>query len=225
MRLDRKHLNKRGIRRPVIGVIAGLTILGGNFAGNVLADPADDAVAKLNELSRQAEQTTEAMHKAQLDLDKKLSVEKSAEAKHDGDMAELDAAKAKLSTFQTSVDKIAASEYMGGRTSDVVAILTADSPQQLIDHLAVQRVMAGEITAQMVDFRKASAAATTAESDSAKSAADAKTAAEQAAAVRADLQSKQSKLQVQIAMVKSHYLALTPNQREALAALPPAPPP
>jgi hypothetical protein len=33
----------------------------------------------------------------------------------------------------------------------------------------------------------------------------AKTAAEQAAAVRADLQSKQSQLQVQIAIVKSQY--------------------
>ena len=43
--------------------------------------------------------------------------------------------------------------------------------------------------------------------------------------MRADLQSKQSQLQVQIAVVKSQYLALTPGQREALAALPPAPPP
>jgi cell wall-associated NlpC family hydrolase len=62
------------------------------------------------------------------------------------------------------------------------------------------------------------------EVESAKSAADAKTAAEQAAAVRADLQSKQSKLQVQMAIVKSQYTALTPAQREALAAIPPAPP-
>ena len=63
-----------------------------------------------------------------------------------------------------------------------------------------------------------------AEQASAKSAADAKTAAEQAAAVRAELQSKQSKLQLEIAVVKSQYVALTPTQREALAAMPPAPP-
>ena len=43
--------------------------------------------------------------------------------------------------------------------------------------------------------------------------------------MRADLQSKQSKLQVQIAVVKSQYKALTPAQREALAAIPPVPPP
>ena len=41
--------------------------------------------------------------------------------------------------------------------------------------------------------------------------------------MRADLQSKQSKLQVQIAIVKSRYTALTPSQRQALAALPLAP--
>ena len=42
--------------------------------------------------------------------------------------------------------------------------------------------------------------------------------------MRADLQSKQSQLQVQIAIVKSQYIGLTPGQREALAAMPPAPP-
>ncbi len=42
--------------------------------------------------------------------------------------------------------------------------------------------------------------------------------------MRAELQRKQSQLQVQIAVVKSRYQLLTPNQRAALAA-PAAPPP
>ena len=105
------------------------------------------------------------------------------------------------------------------------AMLTADSPQRLIDQLAVQRVMASEMSVQMNSYRTVSDQAAKAQEASAKSAADAKTAAEQAAAVRADLQSKQSQLQVQMAVVKSQYQALTPGQREALAALPPAPPP
>ena len=104
-------------------------------------------------------------------------------------------------------------------------MLTATSPQGLIDQLAVQRVMASEMSAQMKSYRDIGQQAALAEEASAKSAADAKTAAEQAAAVRADLQSKQSKLQVQIAVVKSQYVALTPNQREALAAMPPIPAP
>ncbi|MGA8328728.1 MAG: NlpC/P60 family protein, partial [Mycobacterium sp.] len=55
--------------------------------------------------------------------------------------------------------------------------------------------------------------------------ADAKTAAEQATAVRASLQSKQSRLQLQIGIVKSQYLALSPHERTELAAPGPPPPP
>ncbi|MBS1695372.1 MAG: C40 family peptidase [Actinobacteria bacterium] len=224
MRLERAHRTKRLSRRPVIGVLLGLTIFSGALATAVHADPAEDALAKLNELSRQAEQTTEAMHSAQLDLDDKLAAQQTADTKHAADIATVDTAKTQLATFQTSVNKIAAAQYMGGRTDGVDAILTASSPQQLIDQLAVQRVMATEMSTQMSNFRTAAQQAGLAEQASAKSAADAKTAAEQAAAVRADLQSKQSQLQVQIAVVKSQYLALTPGQREALAVAPPAPP-
>jgi len=225
LRLDRTHWFTRVLKRPAIGVIAGLTLFGGILASTVQADPADDALAKLNELSRQAEQTTEAMHSAQLDLNDKLAAQEAAEAKHAADAGALDSAKSQLATFQINVNKVAASQYMGGRPDGLNALLTASSPQGLIDQMSVQRVMAAEISSQMQSFREASAQAAAAEEASAASAAEAKTAAEQAAAVRADLQSKQSKLQVDIAIVKSQYEALTPNQREALAALPPGPPP
>ncbi|WP_029115076.1 peptidoglycan hydrolase RipC [Mycobacterium sp. URHB0044] len=225
MRLDRTHGSTSGIRRSVIGAIAGLMVFGGVLAGSVQADPADDALAKMNELSRQAEETTEAMHSAQLDLKDKVAAQQAADAQHAADMAAADSAKAQLATFQSSVDRVAAAQYMGGRTAGLDAMLTASSPQGLIDQLAVQRVMATEMSVQMHNFQTTSVQAANAEAASAKSAADAKTAAEQAAAVRADLQSKQSKLQVQIAVVKSQYTALTPAQREALAAIPPAPAP
>jgi peptidoglycan DL-endopeptidase CwlO len=200
-------------------------VLGGVVAGHVQADPADDAMAKLNELSRQAEQTTEAMHSAQLDLNNKLAVQQAADAKHTADAAAVESTKSQLATFQSSVDKLAAAQYMGGRTDGMDAMLTATSPQGLIDQLAVQRVMAAEMSAQMKSYRDIGQQAALAEDASANSAAEAKTAAEQAAAVRADLQSKQSRLQLQIAVVKGQYLALTPNQREALAAMPPPPAP
>ena len=59
-------------------------------AANVAADPADDALAKLNQLSRQAEQTTEAMHSAQLDLNDKLAAQQAADKKHADDQAAVD---------------------------------------------------------------------------------------------------------------------------------------
>ena len=200
-------------------------LLASLLASGVQAAPADDALAKLNELSRQAEQTTEAMHSAQLDLNNKLEVQAAAERKHTDDLATADATRAQLATFQAGVNKFAAAMYMGGTTDGLSAILNAESPQGLIDKLAVQRVMATEMSAQMSNYKKFSAEAAAAEAASAASADAAKTAAEQAAAVRADLQSKQSKLQVQIAVVKSQYMALTPKQRVALAAPAPPPPP
>ncbi|ETB30137.1 endopeptidase, partial [Mycobacterium avium subsp. hominissuis 10-4249] len=174
-------------------------------------------MAKLNELSRQAEQTTEAMHSAQLDLNEKLAAQRAAEKKHDDDQAAVDAAKAHLASYQNAVNNLAAATYMGGRVDGMEAILTAGSPQGLIDKLAVQRLMATQMASQMKSYRIAGEQAAKAERESAKSAADAKSAAEQAAAVRASLQSKQSQLQVQIAVVKSQYMSLTADQRTALA--------
>ena len=139
--------------RFAVLALAGLVALSGVAASNVLADPANDAMAKLNELSRQAEQTTEAMHSAQLDLNNKLAAQRTAEKKHNDDQAAADAAKSRLATFQTGVDKFAAAMYMGGRTDGMNAIMTAESPQQLIGKLAVQRVISTAMLTQMATYR------------------------------------------------------------------------
>ena len=223
MRLDSRYPFARVLTRFAIGTLAGFTVLSGALAANVSADPAGDALAKLNELSRQAEQTTEAMHSAQLDLNDKLAAQRAADKKHDDAQAAVDAAKARLASFQAAVNKLAAATYMGGRVDGMTAMLTAGSPQGLIDKLAMQRLMATQMSAQMTNFRAAGEQAAKAEREAAKSAAGAKSAAEQAAAVRASLQSKQSQLQVQIAVVKSQYVSLSPEQRTALADPGPVP--
>ena len=225
LRLAHERASVRIVKRFAGAALAAFVALSVVTGGDVLADPANDAMAKLNELSRQAEQTTEAMHSAQLDLNNKLAAQRTADEKHADDLGAADAAKARLATFQASVDKFAAAMYMGGRTDGMNAIMTAESPQQLIGRLAVQRVIGTAMLAQMATYRATREQAAQAEKESAKSAADAKTAAEQAAAVRASLQSKQSRLQLQIGIVKSQYLALTPNERTALAAPGPVPPP
>ena len=205
--------------------MAVLAMLGSVLAGNVSADPAADALARLNELSRTAEQTTEAMHSAQLDLDAKLAAQHAAEARKVADETALQGAKDELIKYQAAVDKVAAAMYMGGRPDGVSAVLTADSPQQLIDQLTVERAMATEMTDQMRAFQKANERAVMAAQASAASAEAARAAAEQAAAVRAELQSKQSDLQRKIAAVQAQYEALTPDQRTALADPGPPPPP
>ncbi|OBI08276.1 endopeptidase [Mycolicibacter heraklionensis] len=227
MELERMQWRLRALRRLALvaaaGLVVSVTTLSSVLVGNVYADPADDALAKLAELSRQAEQTTEAMHTAQLNLDEKLAAQQAADNAHAADQAALDAARDQLSTYRAAVNRFAATTYMGGRIGGGEAILTAESPQQLIDKLDVQRVVSGDLSVQMDRFRTASEQAVQAEQASAKSADEARTAAEQAAAVRAELQARQSRLQLQISVVKSQYYALTPEQRTAMAAPGPAP--
>ncbi len=225
MKFDRTLLTNFVVRKPLVGVIAGVTAVTGIWSTAAFADPAEDALAKLNELSRQAEQLTESMHSAQIDLDKKVEIQAEADRKHASDIATLAAAKSQLETYQGAVDKLAASVYMGGRTDGLTAILTVSSPQNLIDKMAVQRVMATQMSEQMQNFRAANQQATIVEAASAKSAAEAQSAADEAAAVRADLQRKQSELQVQISSVKARYAMLTAAQQAALArpaGLPPS---
>jgi len=222
---DRTSLTKSRAQKWFSGAVAGATVLACMLSTPASADPAQDAVTKISELSRQAEQLTEQMHAAELDLEKKVQAQTAAEQSHANDLAALDAARLQLSSYQGSVNTLAASVYMGGRTDGLNAILTAASPQGLIDKMAVQRVMGIEMAAQMQSFRNLSAEAVRIEAASAKSAADASAAADEAAAIRADLQGKQSQLQVQIAAVKSRYALLTALQRATLAgpaALPPS---
>lgn len=225
MTLDHAQRSGHSLKRSLLAVVGVLAMLGSVLASNVSADPAADALARLNELSRTAEQTTEAMHSAQLDLDAKLAAQKAAEDRKAADEAALESAKSELTKYQGAVDKVAATMYMGGRADGLTAILTADSPQQLIDQLAVERSMATEMTDQMRAFQKANERAEMAARASAASSAAARAAAEQATAVRAELQSKQSDLQRKIAAVQAQYEALTPDQRTALADPGPPPPP
>ena len=213
----------KSLRKPLIGAIVGLTAATAVWGGAAYADPGQDGVAKLNELTRQAEQMIQTVQSAQLDLDKKLQQQSEAEKTHADDLAALDAAKAAVAPRQEAVDKLAAAFYMGGRADGASALLTAASPQSFIDRLAIQRVMSTQMSEQLVRFRESAQQAQAVEVASAKSAADARAAAEAAAALRADLQKKESALQTQVAQVKLQYGMLPPAQQALLgpgAAIP-----
>ncbi len=216
---------RHSLRRMVSGSAAVVLVLVMSMGiGN--ADPAADALAKLNELSQQAVQTREAVTAAQRDADARLADQTAAEDRHRADQQALAVANADLQPRQAAVDRIAAMDYMSGRSGQMAAVLTAGSPQHLIDQLSLQRTVAAETTAQLKAFRSASERAVTAAQASERSAAEARTAAEQAAAVRADLQAKWSELLRQIAAAEKQYAALTPQQQAVFdSAVPPPPPP
>lgn len=213
----------KSLKKPLVSAIAGFVAAGALWGGAAYADPGQDGVAKLNDLTRQAEQMLQTVQSAQLDLDKKLQQQGEAEKRHADDLAALDAAKAAVAPRQEAVDKLAGAFYMGGRADGANALLTAASPQSFIDRLAIQRVMATQMSEQLLSVRDAMQQAQAVEAASAKSAADAKAAAEAAAALRADLQKKESALQTQVAQVKLQYGMLSPAQQALLgpgAAIP-----
>ncbi|MGZ5398243.1 MAG: coiled-coil domain-containing protein [Mycobacterium sp.] len=219
---------RHSVRRTAGGFAAGVLVLAIAIAGDVKADPAADALARLDELSQQALQTREAVTAAQRDADDKLAAQTAAENRQRADLAALDVANSQLASNQAAADKVAAMTYVSGRTGQLVAVLTAGSPQQLIDQLSLQRVIVAETADQMRSFHAARERAAAAAGASEKSAADARAAAERSAAVRAELQAKWKELQRQIAAAEAQYAALTPAQQAVVdnaAALPPQPPP
>jgi hypothetical protein len=220
---------RQTLRRAVCGSAAAVLVLAmslGYGMADVTADPAADALSRLNELSHQAVQSREAVTTAQRDADARLAAQTAAEERHRADLEALAVANSQLEPYQAAVDRAAAMTYMSGRTGQMSAVLTAASPQQLIDQLSLQGAVEGQLADQMKAYRLGRERASTAARASEKSAADARVAAEQASAVRADLQAKWSELLRQIAAAEAQYAALTPQQQAAVdsAGLPPLPP-
>lgn len=191
--------------------------------GDAYADPAADALAKLNELSQQAVQSREAVTSAQRQVDATLATQIAADNRYRADLAALEAANAQLAPYQDAADRVAAMTYMNGGTGQLAAVLTAGSPQQLIDKMALHRAVATQTADQMAALKPARERAATAVQASERSAAGARAAAEQAAAVRAELQAKLSDMLKQIAAAEAQYSALTPQQQAVVDNAPPPP--
>lgn len=215
------------VLRSAVGLVVAIviTVTLGDSVGTGRADPASDALARMSELSREAERTIEAIYAAELDLEAKVAAQREAEDRQRAASQVLAAAQADLGRYQDEVDKVAAAAYMGGSGDGFTAALTAASPQRLLDELSLNQVMATQMSQRMTAFRAASTRAETAAQAARAAALQARTATEQAAAVRAGLQAKQSQLRSQIAEVEARYRALTPDQRAALADPGPVPPP
>lgn len=211
---------RHSLRRTAYGTAAAALVVVMSIGG-VKADPAADALATLNELSQQAVQSREAVTAAQRDADARLAEQTAAVDRHNADLAALAVANAELAPHQAAVDRVAAMHYTSG-SGQFAAMLTASSPQQLIDQLSLQRTVAAVAAEQLKAFHAARERAATAAQASQRSAADAGAAAEAATRLRAELQAKWKELLRQIAAAEAQYAALTPQQQAVIdAAVPP----
>lgn len=183
-------------------------------------DSASDAQTRLADLSRESEQTTEALHNAQIDLDAKTAAQNDAEAAVGTQQEALTRAQAALAQLRPSMDKVANVNYQGGRTNRLFAVMVSDSPQQLLDQMSALDVISAETARQVESFKQATTDAVAAEEASKAAAEAARTAAEQAKVVSDDLQAKQSELQGQMAEVIASFNALSSAEQADLAGSP-----
>ncbi|MHA0289862.1 coiled-coil domain-containing protein [Mycobacterium sp. C3-094] len=214
----------RHLRETLTGVAGALLVVSVTI-GPAHADPADEALNTLNELSRQAVASREAVTAAQRDADTKQAEVSAAEDRVRGDEAALADANTRLAPLQDAVDRLAAMNYTSGGDNQMATVLTASSPQRLIDRLSLQHLMDATTTAQVRSYRQTRHQVEAAARASERSAADARAAAERAAAIRAELQAKWQDLLRRIAAAEKQYAALTPQQQAVIDAAVPPPPP
>ncbi|GAY19243.1 hypothetical protein [Mycobacterium sp. shizuoka-1] len=211
-----RHLAPKSSPSRASAAIASLVALCVVSAGSAYAEPESDELAKLNELTKQAQQLIETAQAVEQDLAAKVQLQSEAERKHADALVALDAARSELAAYQGTVDQAAAAFYAGGRTDSVSAFFTAASPQRLIDELAFQRAITEQMSGQLRSFRTAKQLAEMAEAASDRSAADARAAADAAAAVRAELQTRQTEVEGQVRLVRATYYALPAAQQALL---------
>ncbi|ORI13353.1 C40 family peptidase [Rhodococcus sp. 1168] len=183
-------------------------------------DSASDAQTRLSDLARESEQTTEALHNAQIDLDAKTAVQREAEAALGSHQSALADAEAALAALKPAVDKVANVNYQGGRTNRLFAVMVSDSPQQLLDQMSALDIISAETSRQVGQFKQATSDAAAAEEASRSAADEARVAADQAKMVSDDLQAKQSELQGQTAEVMAAFSALSGAEKSDYAGSP-----
>ncbi|QIS19064.1 protein p60 precursor [Nocardia terpenica] len=221
--MSSQHRNNRTRRLVGGSLTAGALIFGVCAGGGASADPAaqptsaTDAVQRLIDLSHQSEQLNQQALGAQADLDAKQAVARDADAKLAGAGQAVDAAQAEVRQYQPAVDRAAVAAYEGAHTNRMFSVLTSNSPQQLLDQMSTLDVLGAQTADQFARFKKATDAATAAQSV-AKSAADAAQAAEQQAdRVRADLERKRADLQGSIAQVIQAWGQLSAGDKASLS--------
>ncbi|WP_137723856.1 C40 family peptidase [Prescottella subtropica] len=214
------------MRAALVAGMLSLTLVG--IPGPVaVADPVVDdptaALEQLADLSRESERTTEVLHAAQIDLDGKQATQRDAEARLAADQGALAAAQTRLEEFRPTVNALVAASYQGARTNRLFAVMTSDSPQQLLDQMSALDVISNDTSKAVGQFRQATADAKAAADASRTSADAARAATEQARLVSDDLQHEQSELQKQIDAVTRAFDRLTGAERAQLAgsAFPP----
>lgn len=176
-----------------------------------VANP-DGLLRKYSDLARQSERSAEAMHNAQITYDKanrEVATSKAGAANAQKELTRLQARERQLTA---GIDQLVSASYRGARVNRLYALLVSDSPQNLLDQMSTLEMLNRQAARDVTDFRAARTAAQKAKSDADAAVGRAETTLRDARGKQADLQAKQSRLQMEIAQVKAVYSSLTGKQ-------------
>lgn len=177
------------------------------------ADPADEVMARITALGRQAEQATEALYGAQLEWNSKVSEQRKALDDHMKADRELSAANDTLNTYREAVNRYAAAQYMSGNGGGLgSALLSASSPTQFVEKVSTSKAVYDGFPVQMQKFREAAAKADEAEKRSAETAAAAEVAEEESRKSYNAVVKRKNSLQSQISAAQAQYATLIAQQ-------------
>ncbi|GAA4388449.1 NlpC/P60 family protein [Tsukamurella soli] len=207
------------VARGIVIVAAAGLLTTVTVVGDARADPADSADAVLKqyrELSHKAEEASEASAAAQIDLRKKTTAKRAADAALVAAKNQVAGLVSRRDALQTQVDALVRANYMGGRTNRLYALLVSDSPQQMLDQMSTLDFINRDVAGTVKAFVTVEKAADVAEKSAESAASAANTAADQAQQVQTDWQRKKAQLAMDIVRVKAMYDSLTGAQRSAL---------
>jgi cell wall-associated NlpC family hydrolase len=163
---------------------------------------AADALAKYDELSRQASQLNQDKLKAQGDL----SVKRSELDKAKGDLA---AAQKAVESQRGQVDLLTEATYSGARFSQLSALLVSDSQQDFLNRMTAVNILAADNAETLKRLGEAVTAA-----DTATRTADEASAA--AGKLLAEIDQKSADLQKQVDEARAQYASLSASAKNTL---------
>lgn len=119
------------------------------------ADDLEDLIARMNELSLQAEAKTEEVKQVEDSIAESEQRIQELSAQVDAANAAADAALATTEAYQPEVDKVANARYRGTGFDPVVNMIAAGSPQDAIDRVAFLSTISRETTSNIDGLRVA----------------------------------------------------------------------
>ncbi|MFT4126687.1 MAG: NlpC/P60 family protein, partial [Gordonia sp. (in: high G+C Gram-positive bacteria)] len=164
-----------------------------------------------------AERTAESMHNTQIEYDRQRRAVVRQRRAAAAAQASLDRQQVRLAAVQERFNAAVRATYMGGRINRLEAVLTSDSPQDVLDRMSGLEMVARRTASDLAALKQARAQLRTTRDNAQQATADATRAVTAAERVRGDLQRRQSDLQLQAAQIRVIYQSLTGRQLAALS--------